>query len=369
MPGATLQTRPFRLTVAGEGDARHTNHRMWKQLKRDIRLRGQVFSRRTGHAPRTWLVAILASATVGATPTAAGPDPYAQPGRLVRLADGRALNLVCSGRGSPTVILESGFGAGAFAWGQVQPVVARRTRVCSYDRAGYGFSDPGPLPRDGAAIARDLDGALRITGERGPFVIVGHSSGGLYARLFAARRRSEAAGLVLVDPSVPFQDRRFAAAFGSSAGGLEGVRRHPAACLQAAEARSQAALEAEGCLPKQPAHARAAAARPGGWRTQVSELDTLFTTTSDQVNRTRPVLKDVPTIVLSASPTGVAAGQEDPAAMVWQSLHREIAAASLAGQHRIVKSSHLMMSDRPEIVAGAALELVDASRKTAARRR
>jgi hypothetical protein len=168
---------------------------------------------------------------------------------------------------------------------------------------------------------------------------------------------------------VPFQDRRLAAAFGSGAGSLEGVRRHPAACLKAAESGSQAALEAEGCLPRQPGRARAAAARPGGWRTQVSELDTLFTTTSEQVNRTRPVLKDVPTIVLTASPTGVAAGQEDPGALVWQSLHREIAAGSLGGQQRIVKSSHLMMSDRPEVVAGAILELVDASRKSAAQRR
>jgi pimeloyl-ACP methyl ester carboxylesterase len=314
-------------------------------------------------------MAVLAFGAVGATPSEVRADPYAQPGRVVRLPDGRTVNLVCSGRGSPTVILESGFGAGAFAWGQVQPVVAPRTRVCSYDRAGYGFSDPGPSPRDGAAIARDLDGALRRAGERGPFVVVGHSSGGLYARLFAARRRSETVGLVLVDPSVPFQDRRFAAAFGAGVGGLEGVRRHPAACLKAVESGSQAALEAEGCLPKQPAQARAAARRPGGWRTQVSELDTLFTTTSEQVNRTRPVLKDIPTIVLTASPTGVAAGQEDPGGMVWQSLHEEIVAGSLGGQHRLVKSSHLMMSDRPEIVAGAILELVDASRKAAAQRR
>src|SRR5689334_11197544 len=95
------------------------------EVKADMRLCEQVFPRRKSPAVRTWLAAVLAVATVGATPAAAS-DPYAQPGRLVRLADGRALNLVCSGRGSPTVILEAGFGAGAFAWGQVQPVVARR---------------------------------------------------------------------------------------------------------------------------------------------------------------------------------------------------------------------------------------------------
>jgi pimeloyl-ACP methyl ester carboxylesterase len=284
----------------------------------------------------------------------------------VRLLDGRAINLVCSGRGAPTVLLESGFGAGAFAWGQVQPILARRTHVCSYDRAGYGFSDVGPMPRDGAAIARDLDAALRKAGERGPFVIVGHSAGGLYARLFAARRHKDAAGLVLVDTSVPFQDRRFAAVFGANVSGdLEGPRRRPAACLTAAESGSMTALEAEGCLPKSAGPARIAASRPGVWRTQISELDTLFTTTSEQVNRTRPILKDVPTIVLTASSTGVAAGQEDPGAAVWQALHREIAAGAFRGEQRIVKSSHMMMSDRPEVVAAATLQLVDASRKSA----
>lgn len=309
-------------------------------------------------------LAIMAAAAAMPAPHASA-DPYAKPGRLVRLPDGRAINLVCSGRGAPTVLLESGFGAGAFAWGQVQPILARRTHVCSYDRAGYGFSDVGPMPRDGAAIARDLDAALRKAGEPGPFIIVGHSAGGLYARLFAARRHKEAAGLVLVDTSVPFQDRRFAAVFGPGAGGLEGPRRRPAACLQAAEKRSMTALEAEGCLPKEAGPARIAASQPGVWRTQVSELDTLFTTTSEQANRAGPILKDVPTIVLTASSTGVAAGREDPGAAVWQALHREIVAGAFRGEQRIVKSSHLMMSDRPEVVAAAALELVDASRKSA----
>jgi pimeloyl-ACP methyl ester carboxylesterase len=367
MPGATLQTMRFRSTVDRHGNLWRQTNRPRGKLKPDLRHSVRPPNHRFGGLLRAAPV-ILALIAIGATPSHGRADPYAQPGRLVRLPDGRTINLVCSGRGSPTVLLEAGFGAGAFAWGQVQPIVARTTRVCSYDRAGYGFSDPGPLPRDGASIARDLDNALRRAGERGPFVIVGHSSGGLYGRLFAARRHSETAGLVLVDTSVPFQDRRFAAVFGPGVGGLEGVRRHPAACLQAVENRSQAALEAEGCLPKRPQRARVAAARPGGWRNQVSELDTLFTTTSEQVSRARPVLKDIPTIVLTASPTGVAAGQEDPGAMVWQALHREVAADSLGGQQRLVKSSHLMMSDRPDVVAAAVLELVAACRKAAAQR-
>ncbi len=236
------------------------------------------------------------------------------------------MNIVCTGKGSPTVMLESGFGAGASAWARVQPLIAAKTRVCSYDRAGYGFSDPGRMPRDGEAIARDLDQTLRRAGEKGPFVVVGHSAGGLYARLFAARRRREIIGLVLVDTSVPFQDRRVAAVAGRNAGSLEGVRRHPEACFVAATKGSQESLDALGCLPKDNGPMRVIASRPSTWKTQLSELDMLFKETSVQVVRTLPVLRDKPVIVLTASPTGLPAGKDDPSAMIWQALHRETAA-------------------------------------------
>lgn len=299
---------------------------------------------------------------------AGGTSSYAQPGRLVRLNDGRSINLNCTGKGLPTVVLESGFGAGASAWAGVQPLIAAKTRVCSYDRAGYGFSDPGRMPRDGEAIARDLDQTLRRAGERGPFVAVGHSAGGLYARLFAARRVRETIALVLVEPSVPFQDRRVAAIVGPNAGSLEGVRHRPAACLEAAIKGSQDALDALGCLPKESADMRVIASRPSTWRTQLSELDTLFKGTSAQVLRTIPVLKDKPVIILTASPTGLPAGKDNPSAMVWQGLHHETAGEFLKGQQRLVKSSHLMMNDRPEVVAATVLESVEAGRLTSQRR-
>jgi len=307
----------------------------------------------------------LAATSSSLTPQAiAGfSNPYAQPGRLVRLPDGRAINLVCVGRGSPTVVFESGFGAGASAWGQVQPLVAGETRACSYDRAGYGFSTAGPMPRTGEAIARDLDMALRRADERGPFVLVGHSAGGLYARLFAARRPADIAGLVLVDTSVPFQDRRLAQIFGPGSGSLDGVRQRPAACAKAAQTGSKAELEAFSCLSGIADTDGARAGMLASWKTQVSELDTLFTTTSAQVNRTGDLLKSVPTIVLTASPTGLAAGREDPAAMVWQAFHREIAAKFFRGEQRIVKSSHLMMTEQPEAVAKAVLDLVHKGRR------
>ena len=112
------------------------------------------------------------------------------------------------------------------------------------------------------------------------------------------------------------------------------------------------------------AHSRQIAMRPASWQTQSSELDNLFTTTSDEVDRAGGILRDIPAIVLTAGKTdGAAAGPDDPGAQLWEQMHRNLAAGFLRGDHRVVKSSHLMMNDRPEVVAGAALELVEAARK------
>src|SRR5690606_11878578 len=88
-------------------------------------------------------------------------EASARPALLARLPDGRRLNFRCSGQGSPTVILEGGYGATSLAWGRVRAVIEKTNRVCTYDRAGLGFSDPGPLPRDGAAAVGGGAGAAR----------------------------------------------------------------------------------------------------------------------------------------------------------------------------------------------------------------
>ncbi|MDB5498793.1 MAG: hypothetical protein JWP28_2824 [Phenylobacterium sp.] len=292
-------------------------------------------------------------------------ETYDRPGRLVVLPDHRRLNLRCMGHGSPLVLLESGFGGGSIGWPKLQPMIAARTRVCSYDRAGYGFSDPGPLPRHGVAIARDLDYALRAAGLRGPYIVVGHSAGALYGQLFAGRRRKEVVGLVLIDPSVTYQDKRMAAIFGSGAGSLEPIRRRVERCLAATEAGGAAVTNSAfaECVPiTASTEVRAEGLRPSLWRTQLSELDTLFTETSDQRARLGELIRDVPTIVLTASRTGEPAPADDPGDRVWEGVHRELAAQFTHGSQRLVKSGHLMMNERPDAVAAAVLELVEASR-------
>ncbi len=126
-------------------------------------------------------------------------------GRMIDIG-GRSLHMVCAGPqdGRPVVVMEAGaFGLSA-DWGAVQEQLAEQgVRSCAYDRAGLGRSAPGPAPRDGLAVAGDFEKMLAASGEPGPYIYVGHSMAGLYARLFAARNPDKVAGLVLVDAATP----------------------------------------------------------------------------------------------------------------------------------------------------------------------
>lgn len=116
---------------------------------------------------------------------------------------GHQLYINCSGRGAPAVVLEAGLDSGSEAWNGVQSGVAEFTRVCSYDRAGVGQSETGPKPRTSQQIVDDLHRLLSNAGVRGPYVLVGHSFGGMNVRLYAAQHPQEVAGVVLVDSLHP----------------------------------------------------------------------------------------------------------------------------------------------------------------------
>jgi pimeloyl-ACP methyl ester carboxylesterase len=123
------------------------------------------------------------------------------PGRLVDVG-GHRLHILCTGSGEPTVVLESGLGgAGTVGWSLVQPEVSKFARVCSYDRAGLGYSDPGPSPRTARRVVQELRLLLDHSDIRGPLILVGESIGGLYVRVYASEYEQRVAGLVLVDAS------------------------------------------------------------------------------------------------------------------------------------------------------------------------
>jgi pimeloyl-ACP methyl ester carboxylesterase len=141
--------------------------------------------------------------------TAIDKSRYPPPGQLVDIG-GYKLHLYCTGEnagGSPTVVLETGLGGFATSpdWALVQPEIAKTTRVCAYDRAGLGWSDPSPQPRDAQHITAELHTLLVNSHTPGPYVLVGWSYGGLYARAYANQFHDEVAGLVLLDSSSPEQ--------------------------------------------------------------------------------------------------------------------------------------------------------------------
>lgn len=126
----------------------------------------------------------------------------AAPGKLIGV-DGRRMHLVCDGSGEPTVVLEAGLPSSSLTWAAVVPEVARFARVCTYDRAGYGWSETGRPPRTAANIVRGLRHMLRNAGIAPPYVLVGHSFGGLVVQLYASKYPADVAGMVLVDSSHP----------------------------------------------------------------------------------------------------------------------------------------------------------------------
>ena len=150
---------------------------------------------------------VLALGTVGALYESAAEAREARaftpPGQMVDVG-GHRLHINCVGTGSPTVVIDAGWGDWSATWSSsVQPGVAQSTRVCTYDRAGYGFSEPGPLPRTADRIARELHTLLERADVPGPYVIVGHSLGGAHARVFAHADPAEVAGVVLIDSMNP----------------------------------------------------------------------------------------------------------------------------------------------------------------------
>ena len=146
------------------------------------------------------VVAAIAGATYQWVATRRDLVRAPAPGRLVDIG-GHRLHIWCSGSGTPPVILETGLGGSSADWGFVQPEVARFTKVCSYDRAGMGYSDPGPSPRTMRRIVGELAQLLDRTGVTVPVVLVGASIGGLAVRLLASEQPDRVAGLVLVDAS------------------------------------------------------------------------------------------------------------------------------------------------------------------------
>ena len=279
------------------------------------------------------------------------------PGRLVDVG-GHRLHLDCSGSGSVTVVLESALGGWSIDWAKLRPVLAERIRVCAYDRAGYGWSDASGRRYTPEATARELHDLLVAADVPGPYLLVGHSIGGLYVRHFAALYRADVVGMVLVDPShedllarLP-QDSdaveqtknlkylrwaRFLTATGVTR--LLGIPVANSRDLDSAERGIASAI----------------AYRFSGYEAFYNEAASIVEATS--AGGAVIGSPDIPVIVLTSSQN---AG--DPTTgTTWQQLHKEIAASFPRGTTRTIDSGHFIHVESPHAVAAAVNDVIDLS--------
>ena len=281
-------------------------------------------------------------------------EAISPPGRFVGIGSHR-LHIHCTGTGTPSVVFESGLGGTLLDWVRVQPEVARFTRACSYDRAGYGWSELGPEPRHADRIASELDRLLLNAGVPAPYVLVGHSFGGLAIRLFAARKeRGPVAGLVLVDATHEHQFRRMESA---------GVR------VPMAPTGRRFVIANHGMVPDglperlKPLAQRLASARKS-IRTLYGELGSLRHS-ARQVGAIRRS-PGAPIIVLARGPRpdADADADHDRRDRVWHDLQRELAGTMKDGSFQVVRGSgHYIHLERPERVIDAIRTIVDAYRR------
>jgi pimeloyl-ACP methyl ester carboxylesterase len=280
------------------------------------------------------------------------------PGQLVEVG-GYRMHLDCTGEGSPVVILDSGLGDSYISWHKVQPEIAKFTRVCSYDRAGLGYSDSSPNPRTSKVIAEELYTLLHDAGVSDPFVLVGHSMGGYDVRLFASSHRDDVAGMVLVDASHPEQQKRFPPAVND---------------LDASWIREEEFLEfaMPFGIPRllgfcgHDVEVRAAECNFHSARTGVLELKA-FPESAAQA-ATAGSLGDMPLSVLSHDPeTPQPDLPEDlvkPTNDVWQEMQKELARLSTSGTQVVAKNSgHYIQFDRPDVAITGVRSVVDQVRQ------
>lgn len=299
-----------------------------------VRSRAQLRSK-----TRRWLLypvfAVLALAAVGGgyetVREAMDARTYAMPGQLIDVG-GHRLHLSCTGSGTPTVVLEAGGGEMSSNLGWITPAVARDTRVCVYDRAGRGWSEPADTPQDAAQIATDLHTLLQRGHVPGPYVLAGHSFGGLYVLTFADRFPDDVAGMVLVDSTAPALAANPGMGLSTDVGSSEVITRGSA--VLSVSARLGLArlfdLFSFGTLPPQSLdEVRATGATVGTLRSTIDEY--VQANASTQEAAALRNFGDKPLVVLTAgsgSDAAHLADQDHLATLSSNSVHRVIDGAS-----------------------------------------
>lgn len=327
---------------------------------------------------------LISSSAVAADETSKVIDDpaYTHAQRLIEVEPGRKLNLYCLGEGTPTVIFVSGIADDTSAWARVQPAIAAHTRACSYDRAGIGYSDAGRRPADSANIVDDLHRLLDAASIKPPYILVGHSMGGLHARLYADSHLPEVAGMVLVDsvdedgqenawrldPLQPTHEQAFAL----DPKELEDHRD----CIKAAQRGFVEGSESyKNCVPPHDpdysdainASLHKAYLSLGFQQAAISEQDT-YEQSSDEVRAARRWYGSMPLIVLYA-PTrarrdGETQAHRDALDRLKLTFQDRLGALSKSGIVRLVpNATHEIQKSQPDAVINAILEVLKDARE------
>lgn len=307
---------------------------------------------------------------------AANASAPAPPGKLIDLG-GYRLHVNCTGRGRPVVVVEVGLGDFSFDWSLVQSNVSRFTRICTYDRAGYAWSDSGPMPRTFAQLNLELKDALGKLGERGPYVLVGHSFGGPVVRNFATTYPREVAGMVLVDSA--FEGQRV------GVGGEKTIRLGENSQGRAIPAPREEMTDAdrppapkegnrEGTLDPMYNPLPPAEQRMQVWAQSLTKTDYAEASQRQWSEEyfamwlktpQKGTLGDIPLVVLMRAQGGYGDDLDVPAAQL-EKERREgqanLALLSTKGKLVTVRSGHNMELDAPDEVTAAIRSVVEAAR-------
>lgn len=309
---------------------------------------------------------------------------YTHPHQQVEVELGRHLNVFCTGAGSPIVIFEAGGGDDSSSFRSVQPGLSAFTRVCAYDRAGVGFSDPAPWPSNAVNTVSDLHRLVRAISPSQPVILVGHSDGGLYVPLYAAKYPKDVAGMVLIDPftvgadklaSALLTPRQRDAWYASDNHDISDARK----CLDLAKAGVLARPDAQksSCLDSPPSPDIARHKVLNEQLARGSEQEVLLSAMIDTypspdhgmssaelaLQTAKPNFGNTPLIVLTAGmdeQTGLPKQTRTAIAKAWKKNNDELAARSNRGINRVVPNTHhYIQKEQPAAVIDAVHQVID----------
>ena len=312
------------------------------------------------------MILVVATWSAGAIVKSSLKKQNPAPGRMVSV-DGRGMHIYCTGEGSPTVILAAGLDDFSIFWSQVQPEIAKVTRICSYDRAGLGWSEPGSSPRTSGMMVDELHALLINAKVDPPYVLVGQSFGGALMRLYAHNYPDEVAGMVLVDAAPDELFVRVPSWRNAIEGKLGLYRTLASLSSFGLLAFTPGSIPNRGMPDDVLAQYRAIAVSTDYFQTGVAENEA-FESNLTEVRNANVSLRDMPLILISrgywdAMP-GFSEIENQQAWQAWNEMQSEMLSLSSNSRQIVaIESEHNIQLQQPKLIVDAILELIEATQE------